>query len=390
MDLTTLSTNLRRLRAGQKLSQVEMADQAGLSREGYRRIEEGLVEPRTNSLLRIAAVLGVRAEELLVPVRQLNAVRFRAQKRMTSREDLLASVARWLDNYGELEELLGDRVEFGLEGLCQRLRAARGRADYPKFAAAEARKALKLKDGELIRDICGLLEDNGVKVFTPSIASEGFFGLSVGGGDGGPAVVVNCWDRISVERWIFTAAHELGHLLLHLDAYDVTQSEENETQEAEANLFASYFLVPDKAFDQEWEEARGLGLVERVFKVKRIFRVSWKTVVYRIASRSPDGAKVWAQFYGAYKRSRGKPLKGIEEPEGLRPEAFLSPTPENTPVARVADEPEHLLPSDFVEDRLLRLVRKGIENGEISLGRAAEILDKDVKSMRALAASWME
>lgn len=29
-----------------------------------------------------------------------------------------------------------------------------------------------------------------------------------------------------MERWIFTAAHELGHLLLHPDAYDVSQSED--------------------------------------------------------------------------------------------------------------------------------------------------------------------
>jgi hypothetical protein len=32
--------------------------------------------------------------------------------------------------------------------------------------------------------------------------------------DGGPAVVVNVWGRLSVERWIFTAAHELGHLMI--------------------------------------------------------------------------------------------------------------------------------------------------------------------------------
>jgi len=34
------------------------------------------------------------------------------------------------------------------------------------------------------------------------------------------------WERLSVERWIFTAAHELGHLLLHLDAYDVSKTDD--------------------------------------------------------------------------------------------------------------------------------------------------------------------
>jgi hypothetical protein len=146
--------------------------------------------------------------------------------------------------------------------------------------------------------------------------------------------------------------------------------------------------MPDELFKKEWEEARGLELVQRVFKIKRIFRVSWKTVVYRIAEQSPDPGKIWAQFYSSYKRSTGKSLRAIEEPDGLTPDAFLAPA-NAAPVARVADEPERLLPSDFVEDRLRGLVRTAIDQDAISLGRAAEILDTDLKSMRRLAASWM-
>ncbi len=388
MDPTALSANLRRLRTARKLSQSELAEQAGLSREGYRRIEEGLVEARIDSLMRIASILEIRVEELLVPVRELKAVRFRAQKRMTSREDLLASVARWIDNYSELEALLGDHADFKLSELAKKRSKSRSKAD-PKSLAAEARVQLGLAPEELVRDMCGLLEHSGVKIFTPEIASEGFFGLSVGKEDGGPAIVVNCWDRISVERWIFTTVHELGHLLLHLHAYDVSKADEEDEQENEANLFASHFLMPDDLFRKEWEEARGLALVQRVFKVKRIFRVSWKTVVYRIAERSPDPGKVWAQFYGSYKRTTGKSLRAIEEPDGLAPDAFLAPA-NAAPASRVADEPERLLPSDFVEDRLFALVRTAVDRGVISLGRAAEILDIDLKSMRSLAASWME
>lgn len=385
MDLTTLAANLRRLRTARKLSQSELAMQAGLSREGYRRMEEGLVEPRVDSLMRVARVLEVRSDELLVPTRQLHAVRFRALKRMTTRDDLLATVARWLDNYVEIEQLVDDTAPFKFATLAQDLQHASDSPISPIAVAAEARKAVGIGDEGSIRDICGLLEDNGVKVFKPLLASEGFFGLSVGPGDGGPAVIVNCWDRISVERWIFTAAHELGHLLLHLHAYDATQDEEDEQQEAEANLFASHFLMPEQQFEKEWNEARGMSLVERVLKVKRIFHVSWKTVVYRVAAGSADASKVWAQFYAAYKRSTGKPLKAADEPNALTPDAF---SPTAMAVARAADEPDRLLPSDFAEDRLVRLVRKGVEGSVISLNRAAEILDTDLRSMRQLAAEW--
>lgn len=389
MDLTILGANLRRLRTLRKLAQGELAEAAGLSREGYRRMEEGLVEPRVDSLTRIAAVLGVRPEELLLPVKQLRAVRFRAKKRMTTREDLLATVARWLGDYAELEKLIDESEAYKLAGLSSRLSASRKRSVDPVDAAAKARVELGLGDSDPIRDICGLLEDNGVKVFRPALASEGFFGLSVGHDDGGPAVVVNCWERISVERWIFTMAHELGHLLMHLDAYKVEESDEDDRQEEEANLFASHFLMPEKPFQKEWSEARGMSLVERVLKVKRIFHVSWKTVLYRAGEQLADPGKIWSQFHTQYKHAFGRTLKGIEEPDALTPDAFSSPG-FAAPVARVADEPDHLLPSDFADDRLLRLVRLAVEREAISLSRAAEILDLDLRSMRQLASSWSE
>jgi Zn-dependent peptidase ImmA (M78 family) len=349
-------------------------------------MEEGLVEPRVDSLLRVAEVLGVKADRLVTSARRLEAVRFRAQKKMTTREDLLANVARWLDDYAEVERLVDDAVPFRLASVAKSVKPSPERAID---VAAAARKTLKLTDHEPIRDLSGLLEDHGVKVFKPSVASEGFFGLSVGQADGGPAVVVNCWERISVERWIFTAAHELGHLLLHLDAYDVREQAEDDAQEAEANLFASHFLMPESAFLKEWNEARGMELVDRVFKVKRIFHVSWKSVVFRASLRLPDPSKAWPQFYAAYKRKTGKPLKGVEEPVALDPQVFSSGLAA-APVARIAEEPAHLLPSDFAEDRLLRLVRKGIEGGVLSTSRAADILGLDLRGMRELARTWVE
>lgn len=59
--------------------------------------------------------------------------------------------------------------------------------------------------------------------------SDDFFGLLIGPTDGGPAVVVNVWDGISVERWILTAADELGHLVPHLGSYDCRAGHEVET-----------------------------------------------------------------------------------------------------------------------------------------------------------------
>lgn len=375
-----LAENLRRLRTARKLSQGTLADRANLSRVGYRNIETGAAEPKPETLARLARALDVSLEDLVRPIRRLESVRFRKRKKMTSREQLLADVARWIENYAFVEELLDAREPFRLATLTKRRSKL-----LPVLAAERARKAMGLGTEESIRDICGLLEDNGIKVYTPQVASEGFFGLSLGPVDGGPAVVVNTWDRITVERWIFTAAHELGHLLLHPDAYDVDETEEREEEEREADLFASQFLMPDKVFQKEWQQARGLSFVQAVLKLKGIFRVSWKTVVFRIASTAPDPGRVWASFYGGYRRETGRKLGGTEEPDGLSADEFRqSPSP----VARASEEPQHLPPGIFRQDRLGRLVRQAVEEDRITLSRAAELLEISTGEMRALARTW--
>src|SRR5262249_29622585 len=154
---------------------------------------------------RIAQALGARLPDLLAPARALRSVRFRAQKKMARREQVIIQVATWLEDYAELEELLDKKVEFPLDKLKKTLQRRHLGEARAKAAASEARDAMGRKPDEVIRDICGLLEDYGIKVYPIELASDGFFGLSVAEEDGGPAVVVNTWDRISVERWIFTA-----------------------------------------------------------------------------------------------------------------------------------------------------------------------------------------
>jgi Zn-dependent peptidase ImmA (M78 family)/transcriptional regulator with XRE-family HTH domain len=385
MDLSILSANLRRIRAAKGLSQGDLADAAQLSRVGYRNIEGGAAAPRVDSLLRVANALGVTLAELLAPVRVLTAVRFRAEKKMTTRGELLTDVARWLDDYNEVESLLGDRAKFKLAAVRQKLAGLHQGESRAIKAAALARAQVGLKAGDTVRDVCGLLEQNGVKVFTPKLASEGFFGLSIAESDGGPAVVVNVWERLSVERWIFTAAHELGHLLLHLDAYDVNQADEDPAQEKEADTFASHFLMPAELFTQELEDARGLPLVKLVLKLKRVFRVSWKSVLYRIASQTPEGGGLWPKFQNEYRALAGRTLGKADEPDGLAAEDFRSVRPS----PKAADEPEHLVEGDFVEDRLFLLVRRAVEGDEISIGRAAEVLGIDLVTMRDVVNSWV-
>ena len=249
-------------------------------------------------------------------------------------------------------------------------------------AAQDARKAIGLRPEEPVRDICGLLESNGVKLLFLDKKSDSFFGLSVGEGDGGPAVVVNTWERISVERWIFTAVHELGHLLLHPAEYRRDATELPVQTEREADAFASHFLMPEAAFESEWDETRGHPLLVRVLKVKRIFRVSYKTVLYRLVESERESSDIWRAFQRQHRGYFGKTLRKTEEPEALKRSEFAWNWSRS-------GEPEGLSRHDFVEDRLSRLVRQALEQEHISLGRAAEILGRTREEMRRQAREWV-
>ena len=170
-----------------------------------------------------------------------------------------------------------------------------------------------------------------------------------------------------MERRIFSAAHELGHLMLHPDAYDVSQVEESKVEEHEADRFAGHFLMPNEGFLKEWNEAAGLHFVDRVFKVKRIFRVSYKTVLSRLIEYGNADKSIWKKFNIAYQRRFNRRLSFKKEPMGMD-----------------AAEPFAMQRFDFFEDRFSRLTREAVEKDKISLSRGAEMLRIGIEEMQEL------
>ncbi len=376
MPENPVGVNIARLRKDRNLTQAALGELAGLSRTSVGKIERGVTLPRDSTLRVMARALEVPVADLVRLVSPLERVRFRGRSRVHGRQQILAEVSRWLEDYNGLEHLLGRKRP-------NRFDVAETDA---KAAAKSAREAVGLRRGEAIRDICGLLEDNGVKLRLLNKSRDSFFGLSVGAPEG-PAVVVNTWDRISVERWIFTAAHELGHLILHTEEYapglDATdQAVVRADTEKSADAFASHFLMPEPAFAAEWGDASGLGLVQRVLKVKRIFRVSYKTVLYRLVETGQAPRSVWGTFQALYRRIYGHTLAKADEPDALRDTEFKWDW-------RRSREPGTLSEHDFVNDRLARLVREALERHAISRSRAAEILGISVTELRGRLREWI-
>lgn len=378
-ELNEVGTNIVKLRKQKGWSQQELAKEADISRTGLSRIESGKTDPRTKTLQAIATALGVDLSELVSAIPDLEGFRFRAFDRINTRNQIINDVRIWLDNYRHIESILGLSPN-----PCPKKLFSKIRENRPIDAAQALRKELNLSD-EPIRNILGLLEQKiGIKVFPQSVASDKFFGLSVSEDFGGPAIVVNTWDRISVERWIFTAVHELGHLIFHFDSYGLQEVEEEEEAEIEANEFASHFLMPNVTFEREWKYTEGLSFLDRVFKLKRLFRVSYRTILYRLIKDFGYNKNLWMIFPSQYKKRFGRSLKGHEEPE---PKAQVRDFDHYSSMLK-AEEPANLRGGDFVGGRLSSLVKRALQEEKIDLQEGSKILGISSEKMNSLFSDW--
>ena len=113
------------------------------------------------------------------------------------------------------------------------------------------------------------------------------------GSKSGYVIVVNSAHSVERKRW--TAAHEIGHFLLHSRVHDVGFGEKryrgngavdvfysdarDQIEEREANHFAEDLLVEIRALDRAWEQGHR-GVIE----LSRIFWVSQEVIRIRVES----------------------------------------------------------------------------------------------------------
>lgn len=342
------------------MTQAALAERLGWSRARVGKIERGLVDLPADQLNGLAGALGTTWSDLYDRVRVFRSARFRARSRVRGRAQILVEVSRWLDDYRHLETDLDDTVPFAFE-------PARAHAD-PAEAARAARRAIGLREREPIANICGLLESGGVKVLLLDRKRDSFFGLSVGEPDGGPAIVVNTWARAAVERWIFTAACELGHLVLHPEEYDPAATDLPEDAAREADDFAGEFLMPEAAFARAWGATTGTPLSLRVLTTKRIFRVGYRSVLRRLVTGGYEDSGIRLRFHDDYMARHGNALSRDDEAQSLADSEFSWDW-------KRATEPAPLSEHDCRDFRFECLLRQAADEGLVSIRFVASVLD---------------
>lgn len=223
-------------RLRRKLTLSEIAKRTGLSTKELRRILDGEVEPREATISAIAQALNYPKAFFLngdeeIPV----AATFRAQRAMTEREKGAGLSA------GPIAQILAEWAHSRYDGLPEP-DVPDLSALHPEDAAATLREVWGLSSRP-IGNIVRLLESRGVRVFSLSEDTLRLNAFAIWMGRH-PYVFLN--SRKSAEASRFDAAHELGHLCLHRDGQEMLNriGPEAKEVEAEANAFASAFLMP--------------------------------------------------------------------------------------------------------------------------------------------------
>lgn len=249
-------------------SRPRLAEASGVSLRSITDFENAIREPSEESLAKLAAALKVpvtffqRDDIDLVPVM---AASFRklSKATVTRRDAVLASAALTLEFFAEIEE------HFRLP--------TPSIPTLDKLSSEQAADLVRHQWNLGVRPIANvvhLLESKGVRVASlnhhyDDIDAFCFYR------DGVPYVFLNT--SKSAERQRFDAAHELGHLVLHSEIE--MESNASKEREAQANAFASSFLMPrDAVLDHSMASAS----VDRILVARSFWKVSAMAMTHRL------------------------------------------------------------------------------------------------------------
>ena len=260
-------TRLSIARMRRRLTNKELAEQAGVAAFTITRLQNGQNRPDQETVEKIAGALRYPVAFFYgddLDLVQSDAVSFRSLTKMTARERNAATTAGSLGLH--VSHWIEDRFSLPKSSLLDL-----SHETNPEIAARSLRQhwGLGVKPvGHMIR----LLEAHGVRIFALSENTASVDAFSFWQGDR-PFIFLNNFK--TAERSVFDAAHELAHLVIHKHA----GTKDALDAEREANAFASAFLMPG---DDVRPRMPRLITTEVILKAKIRWRVSAMALAYRL------------------------------------------------------------------------------------------------------------
>jgi Zn-dependent peptidase ImmA (M78 family)/transcriptional regulator with XRE-family HTH domain len=276
-----IPSKLRDARKVARLSQSDLAEQIGVSRQAVSAYERGDKSPEPVTFQKIAEVLGQPVGFFTNKDRESfgnpSARFYRRFGPDTARRNEACGVLG--DWFVQTTKYLDDFINYPTLSLLECAPTSRaGRYSFEEIneIALKLRKQWGLGPGP-ISNVLALLESKGIVVCRYEMQGENVEAFSFWSGP--RPFVFMASEKDAGVRLRYDLAHELGHLVLHRWV-EQTELEDKATLkdiEGEADKFAGAFLLPSTSFPNEVYTTR----LDAFIPLKERWKVSIQAMVYR-------------------------------------------------------------------------------------------------------------
>lgn len=296
------------------LTKTELAGLVDKTPSALSQFESGRARPDSQTLRRISLAVGMpltffSRRRVTAPV-PIDACHFRSLRSATQKDRRrLLAIATLLC---ELVEQLEDEFELPQDAVSPVIGAPRDENGIEQLAE-QVRRAWGLGLGP-IKNMVRLLEAKGVIVSPIVDGCEEVDAFSLWHAH--RPLIFLVLDKHSPSRSRFDAAHELGHLVMHVDVMPASQEVERQ-----ANRFASAFLMPQAQFKRECPPRLNWNQLEEL-------KLRWGVSLAALVRRGRD---VGVFSEATYRRACVQ-LNQRFNPGGFRRPEPNEPPPENPTV----------------------------------------------------------
>ncbi|MFD4256437.1 XRE family transcriptional regulator [Streptomyces sp. NPDC058534] len=294
-------TQARRLA---EMTKKEVAGRIGVTPAAVGQYETGVSRPRPDLIPRLAETLGVPATFFLLgrPANRLDAsmAHFRSLRSTpkSQRERALALA----EQVWELTYALEQRIQLpfvDLPGFAGgEVHPGAELSTDPASAARELRQRWGVGHGP-VTHLVRRMEAHGIVVVMPSAADPSAASVDAFSTRAArPLVILTANRADDVYRHRFTAAHELGHLVLHGDATGDSR------QEKEADAFAAEFLTPQSSILPLLPKRMDFA---RLAELRQVWGVSIHSLIYRCRELGLTSDATTSRTYQRLRALEGQP-----------------------------------------------------------------------------------
>jgi Zn-dependent peptidase ImmA (M78 family) len=247
-------------RESRELTQAELSRETGIPQAIVSRLEGGITLPSSENVSAVAECLKYPMELFFQEDRiyGFNASVFFHRKRA----DMPAKTLRRIHSLLNLTRMRVGRLLLAtsISPEVELIRMAVEEYGSPERVAQHVRALLQLPAGP-IKDLTSALEDAGVVVAPHRFGTSRTDAVSEWVPGHPPIILMNADESVGGDRYRWTLAHELGHLIMH--------KLPSETMEEEANRFAAEFLLPAAEIKHHLRNVRlsNLALLKSIWKV---------------------------------------------------------------------------------------------------------------------------